>query len=97
VAQAEISVFRRELSDVGVTLLAEISVLADHHRFLDTWFDNIFSDFSVQGRIKEAQETTTTALTSIGGALDGLRSQRAALLTRATELTRKQLDLIEPE
>lgn len=96
VAQAEISVFRRELSDVGVTLLAEIAVLADHHRFLDTWFDNIFSDFSVQGRIKEAQETTTTALTSIGGALDGLRGQRAALLARADELTRKQLDLIEP-
>ncbi len=96
VAQAEISVFRRELSDVGIGLLAEVAVLADHHRFFDTWFDNIFSDFSVQGRITEALQTTTTALASIGGALEQLRTQRGALLKHADELSRKQLDLIEP-
>ncbi len=97
VAQAEISVFRRELGDVGIALLAEVAVLADHHRFLDTWFDNIFSDFSVQGRITEAQTTTTSAITAIGGALDHLRSQRATSLTKANVLSKQQLELIEPE
>ncbi len=96
VAQAEISVFRRELADVGVGLLAEVAVLADHHRFLDTWFDNIFSDFSVQGRIERAQETTTTALRSIGTVLEQLRTRRAALFAHADAMSRKQLDLIEP-
>ena len=96
VAQAEISVFRRELGDVGASLHAEIGMLADHHRFLDTWFDNIFSDFSVQGRIVNAQETTTAALTAIGESLGRLRDQRSALLARAETLSQQQLRLIEP-
>lgn len=97
VAQAEISVFRRELGDVGFSLHTELAVLADHHRFLDTWFDNIFSDFSVQGRIKNAQETTTMALSAVGESLGRLRDQRAALLERAATLSKQQLAIIEPE
>lgn len=94
-AQAEISVFRRELADVGVGLVAEIEGLADHHRFLDTWFDNIFSDFSVQGRIKEAQGTTNNALEQVGASIGGLNQRRANLVDRRDQLMQQQVQLIE--
>jgi hypothetical protein len=94
-AQGELTVFRRELADVGVGLAAEIAGLADHHRFLDTWFDNIFSDFSVQGRIKEAQATTGTALEHVAVAVGGLVARRTRLDAARAQLTRQQLDLIE--
>jgi hypothetical protein len=95
-AQAEISVFRRELADVGVSLLTEIEGLADHHRFLDTWFDNIFSDFSVQGRINDARTTTESATQHVRQALEGLRARRAALTARHDTLMKQQLDLLDP-
>lgn len=95
VAQAEISVFRRELADVGVGLEAEVAGLADHHRFLDTWFDNIFSDFSVQDRIKDAQTTTNQALEHVGASIGGLNQRRATLIARRDQLVNQQVDLID--
>ncbi len=35
--------------------------LSQGTRFLDVWFDNIFTDFSVRGRIKDAQAKATRA------------------------------------
>lgn len=95
-AQAEISVFRRELADVGIALVAEIEVLSNHHRFLDTWFDNIFSDFSVQGRIANAQNTTESALDLINHSLAALTERRTSLVARREQLLDHQLELIEP-
>ena len=96
VAQADMTVFRRELGDVGVGLVAEIEGLANHHRFLDTWFDNIFSDFSVQNRIVEAQSTTSTALENVSAVLGQLRARRATVLDRGEQLSKQRLDVIEP-
>ena len=96
IAQADMTVFRRELGDVGVGLVAEIEGLANHHRFLDTWFDNIFSDFSVQNRIVEAQTTTSTALQNVSGVLGNLRARRATVLARGEQLAQQRLDVIQP-
>jgi hypothetical protein len=95
IAQAELSVFRRELADVGVGLVAQIAGLADHHRFLDTWFDNIFSDFSVQARIKEAQDTTDAALAQVGQSIAALTERRANLVDRREQLLDQQVVVIE--
>jgi len=94
VAQAEISVFRRELGDVGLALATELDSLANHHRFLDTWFDNIFSDFSVQNRISEAQTTTKLAIEQVAMAIAGLRQRRDAQSARREQLQKQQLDIL---
>ncbi|HEY5936588.1 MAG TPA: hypothetical protein VIU61_18190 [Kofleriaceae bacterium] len=94
-AQGELTVFRRELADVGVGLVTEIEGLADHHRFLDVWFDNIFSDFSVQGRIEKAEATTGTALDQVNHALAALMQRRATLVDRREQLLEQRVQLIE--
>lgn len=94
-AQAELTAFRQELGDIGIQIHAEVAVLADHHRFLDTWFDNIFSDLSVQSRIKQAQESTDTVFAEIGRNLEGLRARRTDLLRRSEELSTQRVRLIE--
>ena len=95
-AQGELSVFRRELGDVvGVALVTEIQELADHHRFLDVWIDNIFSDFSVQGRIEKAEATTGFALDQVNHSVAALMQRRTTLVDRREQLLGQQVQLIE--
>lgn len=95
VAQADLAVFARELGDVGMTLHAEVAELAVHHRFLDTWFDNIFSDWSVQSRIQQALAGADGTLKDVGSRLDDLRGRRAANLARGEALSRRRLEILE--
>lgn len=94
-AQGAINVFRKELGDVGAALEAEVSALADHHRFVDTWLDNIFSDVAVQSRIEQAQQTTSTVVTEIGTKLVQLRAQRQKMIDRSAELSASRTRLLE--
>lgn len=94
IAQAEITVFSRELRDLGIGLRAELSVLADHHRFLDVWFDNIFSDWSVQDGIKRAQESTDQALLTIGAQLAQLRGSLEEVIAKGRELSKHRRELL---
>lgn len=96
VAQGEMTVFRRELADVGVVLTAEITALADHHRFLDTWFDNLFSDISVQRRINDARASTTQATQQLQATLAGVEQRRAAVADQADQLATQRLRILEP-
>ena len=95
-AQAHLTVFQRELGDVGVALDAEMEGLANHHRFLDTWFDNVFSDIIVQDRIADAQTTTSNVLVQVTAALTNLRNRRATIHDRGQQLSSQRLDFIEP-
>ncbi|MGE0546624.1 MAG: hypothetical protein AB7O24_09550 [Kofleriaceae bacterium] len=87
-AQAALIVFQRELGDLGIQLEGDVAELADHHRFLDTWFDNIFSDFSVQSRIDSARTTTKLAV-------DQVESRLLKLSKRGRELEDKRKDLMD--
>ncbi|GAA1801024.1 hypothetical protein GCM10009811_25930 [Nostocoides veronense] len=69
-AAASIERFRRESADVGDVPVPDLS-LSNGLRTLDVWFDNIFTDLSVRGKIKEA--------------LDGAR-RSAALVSRSMSL-----------
>lgn len=80
-AQARLLVFQRELGDVGRALDGVIE-LADHHRFLDTFFDNLFSDLSVQSRIVESQASVGRTHDAVTRQLRGLAERRHALLER---------------
>lgn len=60
-ADERLATFARELGDVAVASTGASLELSQGTRFLDVWFDNIFTDFSVRGRIKDAQTTATRA------------------------------------
>ena len=81
--QAELSMFRVELADVGLRLDAGVTALPDHGRFVDVWLDNIFTDLSAQSRIGEARATTGRVTTAVSGALGELGGLRHDLEQRA--------------
>ena len=95
-AQAELTVLARELGDVGIALDSELASLADHHRFIDVWFDNIFSDLSVQSRIRDAVDTTQRTLAQVSEKVGQLRGRRGQLAARAAELTAARDRLLDP-
>ena len=70
-AQAALSRFGRELSDVRAEHVPSIE-MSDFLRFTDVWFDNFFSDFEVQSRIKDALRQAETVRASVADAHDRL-------------------------
>ena len=70
-AQAALSRFGRELSDVRAEHVPSIEV-SDFLRFTDVWFDNFFSDFTVQSRIKDALSQAESVLAAVAAAHDRL-------------------------
>jgi hypothetical protein len=56
-AQADrcLAVLRTELADVGETAATRYVSVEGLTRFVDVWFDNIFTDLAVRDHIKQAQ------------------------------------------
>ena len=84
---------RRELADVDVDLSADPLVVDSFLKTTDIWFDNFFSDISVQGRITDhlgSIERLRTRLgelrTRVADRLRATRAERQVLLGRRAEL-----------
>lgn len=86
-AQAHLQVFQRELGDLGLALSPGVA-LAGHHRFLDTFFDNIFTDLAVQSRIYAGLAATRATHVEVGQRLTALTQHRAALAAQWSERER---------
>jgi hypothetical protein len=91
-----LAVLRTELADIGGTGLTAPQLAMDGTtRFLDVWFDNIFTDLTVRDQIKQAQANVARSIqlvTTVYGRLerraaqtrarlDGIDKQRHSLLT----------------
>ena len=69
---------RTELADVdGQVPVAPGLPVAGLTRFVDVWFDNVFTDFAVRDRIKQAQRNVIGSLRLVGQ-VQGQLEQRAA-------------------
>jgi hypothetical protein len=94
-ADESLAALRRELADVGgggaVVPSLEMSGLT---RFLDIWFDNIFTDLSVSSRIKDAKATTADAQRAVASVQRSLLDRRNALGARADDLSRQRTELL---
>ncbi|GIM90796.1 hypothetical protein [Paractinoplanes toevensis] len=90
-ADRRLAVLRAELRDVDLALpsLAGRLTLGGFTRFADVWLDNIFTDLSVRGQIKDG-------LGQLGEASQQVGRIRSALAARITE-TRTQLALLNQE
>ncbi|MEU4237079.1 hypothetical protein [Actinoplanes sp. NPDC026619] len=90
-ADRRLAVLRAELRDVDLPLpsLAGRLQLGGFTRFADVWLDNILTDLSVRGQIKDS-------LAQLGEAAGRVGRIRSALSARITE-NRKQLALLEGE
>jgi hypothetical protein len=58
---------------------------------VDVWFDNIFADFSVRGRIKDAQANVDWPVRVVFDVSARLRRRGADIQTRLTEIGTERL------
>jgi hypothetical protein len=85
-----LAVLRTELADVdGMALTAPQLAVDGLTRFVDIWFDNIFTDLAVRDRIKQAQQNVARSMRlvrEVHGRLEQRATQaRARLATIETE------------
>lgn len=93
-AQRALADFTRELGDIASVrhLDADLGI-SPMTRTFDVWFDNIFSDLTVRGQIKDSLRAVDDAMLSVRQALDGLARRTAEVATRRAELLRRRDEL----
>lgn len=93
-ADAVIAVFVRELGDVGVAAVAETLEMSEGTRFMDVWFDNIFTDLSVRERLSQARQTVSRVRRKVADKLDLCSERLEAATARMSELEDERLALL---
>jgi hypothetical protein len=92
-AEESLAALQRELGDVGGAGAPVPALGIDGlTRFLDIWFDNIFTDLSVASRIKDARATTADAQRAVAAVQRSLLDRRKALAARADDLDRRRTE-----
>lgn len=89
-----LAALRTELADVGTDLTAPRLQLDGFTRFVDIWFDNIFTDLAVRDRIKRAQQEVARLEEQVHGVRERLRERAGRARHRQTELERRRRDLL---
>jgi hypothetical protein len=82
-----------ELADVGIRAVGGVDI-SDFDRTFDLWFDNIFTDWSVQQRIADAADRVRAALRAVDGVADRLRGRELELDDLLATLTQAREQLI---
>ena len=86
---------RTELSDVGETGPVAPQLPVDGlTRFVDVWFDNIFTDFSVGGRIKDARANVERTLRAVFEVSARLRRRAADGQSRLAQIRAERLAVL---
>jgi multidrug efflux pump subunit AcrA (membrane-fusion protein) len=81
-ADQALAVLGRELGDVGADGVAESLTMSDGTRFLDMWFDNVFTDLSVRSQIRDAEERAHRIRQWVEQSLAGLRDRHSTISQR---------------
>ena len=82
VLSSQLRALRKELGDVNGLSTSGLSEISPTQRAVDYWFDNIFTDLSVRGQIKDNAE-------QISRLLRGINSAESALKTKLRECETK--------
>ena len=93
--QNQLRQFRTELADVNIQ--AQMSVQVDEFlRFADWFFDGLIVDWTVQNKIRDAQNQMYRVTAQIQQLLDRLASRQTALIRRETEARARMDALVLP-
>jgi hypothetical protein len=90
-----LAVLRTELADVqGVALSAPQVTVDGLTRFVDVWFDNIFTDLAVRDRIKKAQYNVANSLQLVSQVHGRLRQRDSQARARLAAIESERHDLL---
>ncbi|WP_210649067.1 hypothetical protein [Nocardioides sp. SYSU D00065] len=82
-----------ELADVGMTSVGTIEI-TQMTGFFDVWFDNIFSDWAVRDRIRQAADRVSAARAGVAEAAAALDRRLAACAAELDRLTAQRHELL---
>ena len=83
--------FRAEYADLNRSFMADWQFDQGATRFVDIFFDNIFTDAAVQSRIRQAHETAQTLEYGLVSAIETLKNQ----MDQAVEQNRWEADKLQ--
>jgi len=92
-----IAIARRELADVDVDLAADPLEVGSFLKTTDIWFDNLFSDLSVQGRLTDHLRTIERLHGRLAQLRVGVGAARLAAQQERDLLARRRQELLDPE
>lgn len=94
--ETQLRQFRAELADVAMEVNADLQATAGLYKFVDMFFDDIFTGFSTRSRITNAEDSVETVRKQISAALNGLEKEllsvESELLDAQSELRNKIVD-----
>jgi hypothetical protein len=89
------AVLRTELADVHNVALTAPNLAVDRlTRFVDVWFDNIFTDLAVRDRIKQAEQNVARSMQLVREVQGRLEQRAAQARARLATIETERLDLL---
>ena len=96
-ADQRLAALRTELADVpGMPRSTPRVVLARSTRFVDIWFDSIFTDLEVQNLIKKARQNVARSRQLVGDVHDRLTQRLTRARARLGEIEAERRALLDP-
>lgn len=95
-AESKLATLRSELADVGADQVVMTLGVTDMTRFVDIWFDNIFTDWMVGDRITKAVESTHRARDAVTKIQERLGDRRRQVEMAVADLERRRVELLAP-
>jgi len=94
-ADQRVALLRTELADVhGMPPTSPLLAISARTKFVDMWFDNIFTDLSVHDRIRQAKQNVDQSLQAVQGVHDRLTSRIAQAQARLSSIEAERRDLL---
>jgi len=92
-----LAVLRTELADVdAMAPTAPQLAVSGPTRFVDVWFDNVFTDFAVRNRIKRAQQNIVESIRLVMEMQEQLHQRAADAQARLAAIEAERRELLAP-
>lgn len=89
------AVLRTDLTQLDqVAETSPMITLSSATKFVDLWFNNIFTDLAVRDRIQQGQQNVAESHQMVSPVEDRLKSQSAEVQARLTEIEAQRQDLL---
>jgi chromosome segregation ATPase len=94
-ADRRMAVLRTDLTELDqVAETSPMITLSSATRFMDLWFNNIFTDLAVRDRIKQGQQNVAQSLQMVSAVEERLKAQLAQVQSRLTEIEAQRRNLL---
>lgn len=94
-ADRRMAVLRTDLTELDqVEQTSPLITLSSATKFVDLWFNNIFTDLAVRDRIKQGQQNVAQSLQMVSAIEERLKAQSAEVHARLTEIEAQRSGLL---